>query len=261
MQDYKQFNDLYKAPFQHFHSQNLVSAMASKLITLCTTSLLLLLLCSPSLANYSFSSIFNTPETICDNTRFPHFCKSSLPHNKPGTIHDYAKISFQQSLSHAQRFLWLVQHYSRLPSTLYKSTILALEDCLFLAQENIDYLSYVMETLKSSSADDALQGYQAEDLQTLLSATLTNQETCLDGLQYRSSSSSIKNALLVPISNGTMHYSVALALFTRGWAHSTMKGRYLTERKHVFSDLEDGASKGLPLMMSSKDKQIYESVS
>jgi pectinesterase len=118
-----------------------------------------------------------------------------------------------------------------------------------------------METLKSSSADDALQGYQAEDLQTLLSATLTNQETCLDGLQYRSSSSSIKNALLVPISNGTMHYSVALALFTRGWAHSTMKGRYLTERKHVFSDLEDGASKGLPLMMSSKDKQIYESVS
>ncbi|XP_052309273.1 pectinesterase-like [Populus trichocarpa] len=234
--------------------------MASKLITLCTTSLLLLLLCSPSLANYSFSSIFNTPETICENTRFPHFCKSSLPHNKPGTIHDYAKISFQQSLSHAQRFLWLVQHYSRLPSTLYKSTILALEDCLFLAQENIDYLSYVMETLKSS-ADDALQGYQAEDLQTLLSATLTNQETCLDGLQYRSSSSSIKNALLVPISNGTMHYSVALALFTRGWAHSTMKGRYLTERKHVFSDLEDGASKGLPLMMSSKDKQIYESVS
>ncbi|KAL9393055.1 hypothetical protein Peur_012340 [Populus x canadensis] len=196
--------------------------MASKLITLCTTSLLLLLLCSPSLANYSFSSIFNTPETICDNTRFPHFCKSSLPHNKPGTIHDYAKISFQQSLSHAQSFLWLVQHYSRLPSTLYKSTILALEDCLLLAQENIDYLSYVMETLKSS-ADDALQGYQAEDLQTLLSATLTNQETCLDGLQYRSSSSSIKNALLVPISNGTMHYSVALALFTRGWAHSTMK--------------------------------------
>ncbi|KAL9356033.1 hypothetical protein Peur_049286 [Populus x canadensis] len=117
-----------------------------------------------------------------------------------------------------------------------------------------------METLKSS-ADDVLQGYQAEDLQTLLSATLTNQETCLDGLQYRSSSSSIKNALLVPISNGTMHYSVALALFTRGWAHSTMKGRYLTERKHVFSDLEDGTSKGLPLIMSSKDKQIYESVS
>ncbi|CAK7340612.1 unnamed protein product [Dovyalis caffra] len=110
----------------------------------------------------------------------------------------------------------------------------------------------------TSITDDVLQGCQADDLQTLLSAILTNQETCLDGLQY-SSSSSIKNALLAPISTLTMHYSVALALFTHGWGHGI--DRYLTKREHIFFDLEDGASEGLPLLMPSEDKQIYESVS
>ncbi|CAK7340613.1 unnamed protein product [Dovyalis caffra] len=104
---------------------------------------------------------------------------------------------------------------------MYKSTLLALEDCLFLAQQNIDSFSNTLETLKSS--DDALQSYQVDDLQTLLSATLTNQETCLDGLML-ASDSSIKNALLVPISNGTMHYSVGLALFTHGWPLATKRG-------------------------------------
>jgi pectinesterase len=96
-----------------------------------------MLFSSPSLA-ISFSSIFNTSDTICDNTRFPYFCKSSLPYNKPGTIQDYAKISLQQSLSHAKKFLGLVRYHSRLPSTMHKPTILSLEDCLCLAQENID---------------------------------------------------------------------------------------------------------------------------
>ena len=76
-----------------------------------------------------------------------------------------------------------------------------------------------------------------------------------------SDSSMIKNALLPSISNGTMHYNVALALFTNGWPRGSKKGRFLTERNRVFSYLQGGGRKGLPLLMSSKDELIYERVS
>ncbi|KAJ6359697.1 hypothetical protein OIU77_003826 [Salix suchowensis] len=225
--------------------------MASKLLSV---SLLVMLFCSPSLAD---SSISTTPETICNYTRFPNFCKSSLPSNKPGTIHDFAKISLQQSFSHAQKFLGLVGKNSKPPSAMYNSSLLALEDCSVLAQQNIDFLSNIQETLNSSN--DVLQTKQVDDLQTLLSATLTNIETCLDGLML-ASDSSIKNALLPSISNGTMHYSVALALFTHGWPRGSKKVRFLTERNRVFSYLQGGGRRGLPLIMSSKDELVYERV-
>ena len=76
-----------------------------------------------------------------------------------------------------------------------------------------------------------------------------------------SDSSMIKNALLPSISNGTMHYNVALALFTNGWPRGSKKGRFLRERNRVFSYLQGGERKGLPLLMSSKDELIYERVS
>ncbi|KAJ6974239.1 hypothetical protein NC653_030353 [Populus alba x Populus x berolinensis] len=97
----------------------------------------LMLFSSPFLA-ISFSSIFNTPDTICDNTRFPYFCKSLLYHIiclEPYRTMPRFPIN---NLSHAKKFLGLVQYHPRLPSAMHKSTILCLEDCLCLARENID---------------------------------------------------------------------------------------------------------------------------
>ncbi|KAJ9180290.1 hypothetical protein P3X46_008557 [Hevea brasiliensis] len=218
--------------------------MASKFSSLSTISLFLMLFFSLSLADSI--PIFNTPETLCNSTPHPSFCKSSLPYNKRGTIHDYAKISISNSLTNARSFLSLVLHYLNLPSTSYESTVLALEDCLFLAQLNIDFLSYAFETTNISN-DNNLPGSITFDLLTLFSATLTNLETCLEGLQSSASASNILNSLSAPLSNGTQYCSVSLALFLHAWAPNTKEGRLLTERNDTFPNMEVGARKSLPL--------------
>ena len=73
----------------------------------------------------------------------------------------------------------------------------------------MDFLSNSSQTINST---DSLNSSQAEDLQTLLSAALTNQETCSDGLQVVASDPSITNSVLNHLSNGTMLYSISLAL-------------------------------------------------
>lgn len=68
------------------------------------------------------------------------------------------------------------------------------------------------------------------------------------------------NTLLTPLSNGTKHCSISLAFFTHGWVPARKKGRILSERKHIFSELRNGISDGLPLKMSNQDQQVYESL-
>ncbi|XP_012089438.1 pectinesterase [Jatropha curcas] len=181
--------------------------------------------------------IYNTPETLCNSSPFPDFCESSLPYDKPGTAQDYAKISISQSLSNARNFLSLVQHYLSLPSTSYESTIRALEDCQFLAQLNIDSLSYALENINNynnSSTDNLLPSLLTDDLLTLFSATLTNQETCLEGLQItESASSSILNGLSTTLSNGSKSFSTSLALYSNGWIPKTKSGRSSSTRRNL----------------------------
>ncbi|KAF8401428.1 hypothetical protein HHK36_012367 [Tetracentron sinense] len=195
-----------------------------------------------------------SPDTICKSTLYPSFCKSLLPRNDSCNIYDYGHFSVRQSLSIARNFLSLVDWYLNHQSTLSNIAIRALEDCRLLAGLNMDFLLSTVETINSTKT---LPSLQADDVQTLLSAILTNQQTCLDGLQATASAWSAKNGLSIPLSNGAMLYSVSLALFTHGWVHQGMKGKLQTGRKLIFSDMEVGC---LPLRMSNRNREIYESV-
>lgn len=71
---------------------------------------------------------------------------------------------------------------------------------------------------------------QAKDIQTVLSAILTNQETCSDGLKDVAVGTIVTNMLLSPLSDGTKSFSVSLALFMHGWGYSA-----ISEKKFPFS--------------------------
>ncbi|KAF6176719.1 hypothetical protein GIB67_031530 [Kingdonia uniflora] len=219
--------------------------MASSLIF----SLLALLFISRALADIVPASPPVAPETVCNVTLYPKFCKSMLPRNGQGDIHAYGRLLVSQSLSSARKFSALVDKYLGKQSTLSKPTILALKDCKLLAGLNMDFLLSTSSTLNSPKT---LLGDRTEDLQTLLSAILTNQQTCFDGLEAASSAWSVKNGLYSPLSNETKLYSVSLTLFNRGWVHKKIK-----RRKLLFSDTKPGH---LSLIMSSRNREILESV-
>ncbi|KAK3160717.1 hypothetical protein QOZ80_1BG0063470 [Eleusine coracana subsp. coracana] len=138
------------------------------------------------------------------------------------TTPTYGRFSVAKSLANANKFLGLVNRYLARRSGLSAEAIGALQDCQLLSGLNIDFLSAAGATLNTSS-NKALLDPQAEDVQTLLSAILTNQQTCADGLQAAASAWSVRNGLAVPMVNSTKLYSVSLSLFTRAWVPPSSK--------------------------------------
>ncbi|KAK9281059.1 hypothetical protein L1049_003952 [Liquidambar formosana] len=231
--------------------------MASKLFSaFFTISLLILLpfLASPSLAADVPPTSPVSSRTICESTPDPSYCKTVLPQNQSANVYDYGRYSVRRSISTSLKFLQLVNNYLSRPSTLPTAAIRALEDCRFLAGLNIDFLLNSFQTVNTSS--QILPSKQADDVQTLLSAILTNEQTCLDGLQSTASAWSEKNGLSSPLSNDTKLYSVSLALFTKGWVPKTKKGTWKPAKRQL--TFKNGR---LPLKMSDQNRQIYESVS
>ncbi|KAL1813140.1 hypothetical protein ACET3Z_023205 [Daucus carota] len=123
----------------------------------------------------------------------------------------------------------LVQGFLDHQDSLSETMVHALEDCRLLESSNVDFLSKTLETIRSTDSLASLE--DGDDLLTLLSATMTNQQTCLDGLESISSPSNPTSALRAPLLNGTMMYSVSLAIFRHGWVSGTRQSRTLIARK------------------------------
>ncbi|KAM5575441.1 putative pectinesterase/pectinesterase inhibitor 20 [Rosa sericea] len=230
---------------------------SSKLLPLVTFSSILFLtifslLISPSLAVDVPLSTPLPSETICNSTPHPSYCKSVLPH-KSANVYDLGRFSVQQSLLQSKSLLDLLEKYLQgRRSSLTLPAIQALEDCHFLASLNIDFLSHSLGTIGQTS--NVLPSSDADDVQTLLSAILTNQQTCADGLN---SLTTVHNDLIVPLSNGTNLYSVSLALFTKGWVPKGRRNNVIPNQSNKHLNFRKGR---LSLKMSSKARAVYDSV-
>lgn len=205
------------------------------------------------LFSLSSSADNSTSNPICNSTPYPSLCRSSLPtNNRTANVYDYGRFSVRKSISVARKFLSLIEKYLSRSSTLTTGAIRALEDCHFLAEINLDFLSSSFQIVNKTQT---LSTLQADDVQTLLSAIVTNTQTCLDGLKETASSWSMKNGISTPLANDTMLYRVSLALFKKGWVHKKNKGPSRPNKRQ-------GAFKNgtLPLKMSNKNKAIFETV-
>lgn len=164
----------------------------------------------------SLSSIISSQNTICNITPYPSFCITTLPSDYL-SIHNQTLFFLQQSLSITKTILQLTSSYLN-QSTIPFSTLLVLQDCLNLAELNTDLLSTVIETIiKSTDSNINIFSNQVYDLQTLLSAVITNHQTCLDGFLDVNPYPKIRTTLSNPLSDGIKLYSTSLALFTHGW--------------------------------------------
>ncbi|KAF8014898.1 hypothetical protein BT93_H0636 [Corymbia citriodora subsp. variegata] len=218
-----------------------------------------LLLVLPFLACLVFTgAAHDSARTICTSTPYPSTCRSNLPSNDTGDIYYYGRFSMGRSLSQARMFLALVDKYLARQDSFTISAVRALEDCRFLASLNLDFLLSSSQAVNASSS--ALSTLEADDVQTVLSAILTNQMTCLDGLQSTASAGSARNGLSPPLANDTKLYSVSLALFTRGWVPQNKKGNGSAGAWQPKSRQLPFQNGRMSFTMSSRTRGIYESV-
>ncbi|KAL4370443.1 probable pectinesterase/pectinesterase inhibitor 41 [Arachis duranensis] len=172
------------------------------------------LFASLSIAAYKNGAYVPT-ETVCNSTMYPSYCKSVLA-NQNGNIYDYCRVSVKKSLSQSRKFLNAVNSYLQQGGNSYsQTTIRALQDCKFLAELNLEFLSNTLDTVQK--AGDVLPAGEADDYHTVLSAVLTNQQTCLGGLQTTASDQRVKDELSSLLSEDTKLNSVSLAMFVDAW--------------------------------------------
>lgn len=178
----------------------------------CTLALVLLTLCLVS------PSTSLSTDTICNRTPYPSFCKSTLPPNSSISIQECGKFFLKHHISTHNNLLSMIHGYLKKQKELPLYTIRALEDCKNLGSLSIDFLT---DTLKSVSSASTLEAAKAVDLQSLLSAILTNQDTCFGGVSTIVSPLYIKDDLQAQQLNASMLGSVSLSIFLDGWANDT----------------------------------------
>ncbi|GAA0159623.1 esterase [Lithospermum erythrorhizon] len=226
--------------------------MSPKLFSLASICCILFTFSQSSiLAEDNNASSNNTVAAICKSTPYPSVCYSVLPNNNStANVYDYGRFSVRKSLSCSLKFLNMVDKYLQQSreKDLTVSAIRALEDCKLLAELNLDFLSTSFQTVEKTSK--MLPQLKANDVQTLLSAILTNTQTCLDGLQATESAWRVRSGLSNPLSNYTRLYSVSLALFTKAWVPETINRPLSYPTKH-HNALKNGR---LSLKMSAKNK-------
>ncbi|KAH7676580.1 Pectinesterase protein [Dioscorea alata] len=213
----------------------------------------------------------------CNLAPDPIFCKQVLPPNKTDSIYNYSRFSFAKSLLNAQKFANLINQYLSRPKTLTSAALQALRDCQFLCNLNIEFLIASSNVVNSTTN---LLDPQTELIHTLLSALLTNQQTCLESLQSSAQAWSTKNGITSPLFNGSKLYSVSLALFTKAWVPNkkkkSSKNSFVSmrvpqvkdkkkkkkpphhgSRSLLFHEVDLDGDSGLPLKMSDEKRHAF----
>ncbi|KAK9733739.1 hypothetical protein RND81_04G088800 [Saponaria officinalis] len=199
--------------------------------------------------------------TVCQSTQYPGYCKNVLPSgNKTANIYDYGRYSLRRSISQATNFLKLVNQYlsNSQKLNLTPSAIGALRDCQFLGQLNVDFLTTSFQSI-TSIPNKTLSITSAQNVQTFLSGILTNQQTCVDGLNSAQTTWSIQSGLNPQSLNNTRLFSVALTLFTKAWVPRTRRRNNSTHfhspgRKR--SPFQDGTIP--PVKMSGRARTMFK---
>ncbi|XP_022945508.1 probable pectinesterase/pectinesterase inhibitor 25 [Cucurbita moschata] len=164
---------------------------------------------------------------LCKSTLYPKLCRSILSSIRfsPSDPYGYGKFSVKNCLKQAIKMSSVIGDYldRGSDSRLNQREAGALEDCRDLSDSNVEFLRSIESVLEAAkSVDEEL----VERVQSILSAIVTNGQTCIDGLVE--SRSSLGNALTAPMSSAGQLYSVSLGLVTnslsRLWKKRRMKG-------------------------------------
>ncbi|XP_068663519.1 pectinesterase 1-like [Aristolochia californica] len=153
-------------------------------------------------------------KAVCGVTQYEDACVSSLSSvdSSEGDPEQLFKLSMKVAVDELTKI-------SSIPQTLKarsnaKMVRDALGDCESLIEDAIDQLNSSMALLLPGSDDGKiLSEKKINDLRTSLSAALTYQETCLDGLG--DASTEIRNIMSSYIKNSTQFTSNSLAIATK----------------------------------------------
>ncbi|KAL0371474.1 UNVERIFIED_CONTAM: putative pectinesterase/pectinesterase inhibitor 40 [Sesamum angustifolium] len=190
-------------------------------------------------------------QSTCEGTLYPDLCVSTvaafpelrrktLPEIISGTIN----VTMKEVRASASNCSSLRR---KLVKKLEPLDLQALDDCLELFSDTVGELKRILAELSAGSSADKYY----DDLQTLLSGAMTNQDTCLDGFAY--SKNNTRQLIQGRLKRITKHMSNSLAMVKK------LKKRSKKKPVHGEEFPEYGQMKdGYPTWLKKNDRRLLQ---
>ncbi|TKY61157.1 Pectinesterase 3 [Spatholobus suberectus] len=198
-------------------------------------------------------------KSACSSTLYPELCFSTIA-SEPGLAHKVSshknviEVSLNITTGIVERNYFTIQKL--LHRSLTKRQKTALHDCLETIDETLEELHKAMDDLKDypSNSKKPLSQH-ADDLNTLISSAITNQETCLDGFSHDEADKRLRQHL----EGGQVHVehlcSNALAM-TKNLTHADVAPHHNNTRKLMEADDDDRIK--WPDWISAADRRLLQ---
>ncbi|KAJ8635800.1 hypothetical protein MRB53_010067 [Persea americana] len=191
----------------------------------------------------------------CSSTRYPDLCFSSLAaapslSTSLATLKDVIEASLNITITAVDHAYFKIQKLiQRKGLTSREKT--ALNDCLEDVDQTLDELHMVEADLRKYPKMKSLSRH-ADDLKTLLSAAMTNQDSCIDGFSHDGADRKLRKELLKSLTRVHRLCGNALAM-VRNMTDTDMANERTTRR---LGEVVNGD--GFPSWLSAGDRRLLQ---
>nr|GMC58469.1 pectinesterase/pectinesterase inhibitor U1 [Ipomoea batatas] len=199
-------------------------------------------------------------KSSCGSTRYPDLCYSSLASNpevskKVRSKKDVIELSLNNTIKVAETNRANVQKLMVSTTNYTKREKIALSDCLETIDQALFQLNTALQDLRLYPTKKSIAAH-ADDLKTLMSAAMTNQETCIDGFSHGKADHNARK----PIFNGQVHVeklcSNCLALI-KNMTDTDRQNEIKASGNRKLKEVEGGGE--WPEWLSAGDRRLLQS--
>lgn len=210
-----------------------------------------------------FSPSHEVLKSSCSSTLYPDLCYSTIATvpgatSKLAITKDVIEITLNLTATAVGHNYFTIEKIIGSNKNLTKREKTALHDCLETIDETLDELHKAVEDLHLYPNKKSLTQH-ADDLKTLLSTAITNQETCIDGFSYDEADKRVREML----NNGELLVermcSNALAMIKNMTDTDMAKQRATMNRQ--LKEEDDHGSTRWPKWLSAGDRRLLQSPS
>ncbi|KAL5859159.1 hypothetical protein ACOSQ4_000455 [Xanthoceras sorbifolium] len=188
--------------------------------------------------------------STCEGTLYPELCVStiaSLPDLASKSVPQLISATVNRTVSELRASTSNCSGIRRKREDLDTLQKRAINDCIELLNDSIAELKSALSDLSPKKSSPAKHYH---DLQTLFSAAMTNQYTCLDGFAY--SKGNVREAIQNSLYNISRHVSNSLVMLKK------IPGVNKASKSEVLPAGYGPVKRGFPTWLSSKERKLLQ---
>ncbi|XP_077236507.1 pectinesterase-like [Tasmannia lanceolata] len=192
----------------------------------------------------------------CTTTRFPDLCYSSIAGIADNLVthKDVIQATLNLTKNSVQHNYFNVERLFTRRNLTHRVRV-ALHDCIENIADTLHKLSKTAADVNIYPLNKSISRHHADDLNILISAAMTNQESCLDGFSHGDADGKIRKLILKGLNHVYRLCSNSLGM-VRNMTNSDMANERYTS---TTEEEEEKRESGFPSWLSVGDRRLLQS--